>query len=54
MYASKHLDSLVKSKTWTEGELAGIKIVQHAIKIPLIKICENAGFEGSLIAAKLL
>lgn len=45
---------MIKSKTWNEGEIAGIKIVQNAIKIPLIKICENAGFEGSLIAAKLL
>jgi chaperonin GroEL len=38
----------------TEGELAGIRIIQNAIKIPAITIAENAGFEGSLIAAKLL
>lgn len=36
-----------------EGQIAGVKIIQHAIRIPLIKICKNAGFEGSLIAAKL-
>lgn len=28
--------------------------MQQAIKIPLQIICSNAGFEGSLIAAKLL
>ena len=28
--------------------------MQKAIRIPLIKIAENAGYEGSLIAAKLL
>lgn len=44
---------LAKSQNLTEGEIAGIRIVQNAIRIPLMKICENAGFEGSLIAAKL-
>ncbi len=38
----------------TDGEIAGIKIIQSAIKIPLQTICNNAGFQGSLIAAKLL
>ena len=37
----------------TEGEVAGIRIIQNAIRIPLVTICENAGFQGSLIAAKL-
>ena len=31
-----------------------MRIVQKAIRIPLIRIAENAGYEGSLIAAKLL
>ena len=44
LYASKNLENLINSKNWTEGELAGIRIVQHAIKIPLIRIAENAGF----------
>jgi chaperonin GroEL (HSP60 family) len=35
---------LAKSQNLTEGEIAGIKIVQNAIRIPLMKICENAGF----------
>lgn len=38
----------------SEGEVAGIRIIQSAIKIPLITIAQNAGFEGNLIAAKLL
>ena len=55
LYASKSLDSLLKSSTHlTEGEIAGIKIIQNAIKIPAITIAQNAGYEGSLIAAKLL
>ena len=54
LYASSDLNNLLaKSQNLTEGEIAGIKIVQNAIRIPLMKICENAGFEGSLIAAKL-
>jgi chaperonin GroEL (HSP60 family) len=55
LYASKELNKLLESSpNLTEGEVAGVKIVQHAIRIPLITICENAGFEGNLIAAKLL
>jgi len=54
LYASKSLDSLLKIPELTEGELAGIRIIQNAIKIPAITIAQNAGFEGTLIAAKLL
>lgn len=45
LYASKELNKLIEqSKNLTEGEVAGIRIIQNAIRIPLIKICENAGF----------
>lgn len=54
LYASMNLDNLIKSKKMSEGEEAGVRIIQKAIKIPLMKIAENAGYEGSLIAAKLL
>jgi chaperonin GroEL len=55
LYASIELNKLIeKSKNLTEGEIAGIRIIQNAIRIPLQTICNNAGFEGSLIAAKLL
>lgn len=55
LYASKELNKLIeKSQNLTEGEIAGIRIIQSAIRIPLVTICENAGFQGSLIAAKLL
>lgn len=45
---------MLKTPGLTEGEIAGIRIIQNAIKIPNITISQNAGFEGSLIAAKLL
>lgn len=55
LYASKSLETLIKDHPeLTEGEVAGIRIVQSAIRIPLNTIAQNAGFEGSLIAAKLL
>ena len=54
LYASKNLEELIRSGSWSEGELAGIRIVQSAIRIPLISIANNAGKEGSLIASKLL
>ena len=53
LYAAKSLNQYLKTKEFTEGEEAGIRIVQNSAKIPLMKICENAGFEGSLISAKL-
>lgn len=54
LYASKSLDKLLKIPELTEGEVAGIRIIQNAIRIPAITIAQNAGFEGNLIAAKLL
>ena len=54
LYASKGLDKLASNPNLSEGEIAGIRIIQHAIKIPLVTICQNAGFEGNLVAAKLL
>lgn len=54
LYASKNLDSLTNNPKLTEGEIAGIRIVQNAIKIPAITIAQNAGYEGNLVAAKLL
>lgn len=54
LYASKNLEKLIADRKLTEGEEAGVRIIQRAIKIPLMKIAENAGFEGSLTAAKLL
>lgn len=54
LYASKKLDELIKSKTFTEGEVAGIKIIQNAVRIPCMRIAENAGFQGSLVVSSLL
>ena len=54
LYASKGLDKLASDPNLSEGEVGGIRIIQNAIKIPLITIAQNAGFEGNLVAAKLL
>lgn len=55
LYASKKLDELIKSKpTFTEGELAGVRIIQNAIRIPCSRIAENAGHQGALIVSYLL
>lgn len=54
LYASRGLEAVAKTAGLTEGEVAGIRIIQNAIRMPAITICQNAGFEGNLIAAKLL
>lgn len=54
LYASKGLDKLAANPQLTEGEVAGIRIVQNAIRIPSVLIAQNAGFEGNLITARLL
>jgi len=54
LYASKKLEELIKSKNFTEGELAGIRIIQNAIRIPCARIADNAGHQGALIVSYLL
>lgn len=54
LYASLGLNQLASNPNLTEGEVAGIRIIQYAIRTPTITIAQNAGFEGNLIAAKLL
>lgn len=51
LYASKRLDNL-KGETFDQD--VGIKIIKHACKIPTKTICQNAGFEGSIVVDKLL
>jgi chaperonin GroEL len=53
LYASRTLDQLKRSKDLSEGELAGIKIVQSAVRIPAKIIAKNAGFEGELIVGNI-
>lgn len=50
IYASKKLDNL-KGANFDQN--VGIDIVRKAIKIPCKIICENAGFEGSIVVDKL-
>lgn len=54
LYASKKLDELLKTKNFTEGEIAGVKIIQKAVRIPCMRIAENAGFQGGLVVSTLL
>lgn len=54
LYASKKLDELIKAKNFTEGEIAGVKIIQNAVRIPCMRIAENAGFQGGLVVSTLL
>jgi chaperonin GroEL len=53
LYASRTLDQLKRNKDLSEGELAGIKIVQSAVRIPAKIIAKNAGFEGELIVGNI-
>jgi chaperonin GroEL len=48
------LDEFIKTKTLSEGELVGVRIIQNAAKIPCLRIAENAGYQGGLIVATLL
>lgn len=50
LYASKRLDSL-KGENFDQD--VGIKIIRTACKIPCKTICQNAGFEGSIVVDKL-
>lgn len=54
LYASRSLDKLKSDSSLSEAEKAGVKIVQESIRVPIKTIAENAGYEGSLILAKLL
>lgn len=54
LYASKKLDELLKTKNFSEGEIAGVRIIQNAVRIPCMRIAENAGFQGGLVVSTLL
>jgi chaperonin GroEL len=54
LYSSKKLDEFIKTKSLSEGELVGVKIIQNAGQIPCLRIAENAGFQGGLVVASLL
>jgi len=45
--------SLAKLKAADDDEQAGIQIVRRAIEEPLRQISQNAGFEGSIVVAKV-
>ena len=51
MYASKKLAKLTGANF---DQNVGINIIRDACKIPTKTICANAGFEGSIVADKLL
>ena len=51
LYAQRALDS-VKGANFDQD--IGIKIVKEACKVPCKTICQNSGFEGSVVVDKLL
>ena len=51
LYASRKLESL-KGDNFDQD--VGIKIIKQACRIPCKTICQNAGFEGSIVVDKLL
>lgn len=51
LYASKKLEE-IKGDSFDQD--VGIKIIKLACKIPTKTICQNAGFEGSIVVDKLL
>jgi chaperonin GroEL len=51
LYASKKLETL-KGENFDQD--VGIKIIKQACRIPCKTICQNAGFEGSIVVDKLL
>ena len=51
LYASKKLDS-VEGDNFDQN--VGIQIVRDACRIPTKTICQNAGFEGSIVVDKLI
>ena len=51
LYATRALDKL---KVENQDQQVGIDIVRKALPTPLCQIVENAGFDGGVIAAKML
>ena len=51
LYASRALDNL---KLENDDQKAGVNIVRRALQAPLRQIVENAGFDGAVVAGKLL
>jgi len=51
LFASQRLDNL-KGENFDQG--VGVDIVRKACKIPVKTICQNAGYEGSIVVDKLL
>ncbi|MBM3507050.1 MAG: chaperonin GroEL [Alphaproteobacteria bacterium] len=51
LYATKVLDKL---ETQNEDQKVGVDIVRRALPAPVRQIAENAGFDGAVVAGKLL
>jgi chaperonin GroEL len=52
--AGASLAELAKDATLTDDERTGVGIVRRAIEEPLRWIAQNAGFEGSIVVAKVM
>ncbi|MBW7850902.1 MAG: chaperonin GroEL [Rhodospirillales bacterium] len=51
LYSSRALD---RQNTANEDQKVGVEIVRRALHFPLRQIVENAGFDGAVVAGKLL
>jgi chaperonin GroEL len=51
--AAASLDALLKDKTLNEEERIGVEIIRRAAEEPIRWIAQNAGLEGSIVAAKV-
>ena len=51
LYASTHLEGLEGANF---DQNVGVSIVKNACRIPTKMICQNAGFEGSIVVDKLI
>ena len=51
LYATKALDGLAGAN---EDQTRGVDIVRRALQAPVRQIAENAGFDGAVVAGKLI
>ncbi|HWP99882.1 MAG TPA: TCP-1/cpn60 chaperonin family protein, partial [Vicinamibacterales bacterium] len=51
--AARRLDALLDDKSLDEDERLGVEIIRRAAEEPIRWIAQNAGHEGSIVAAKV-
>ncbi len=51
--ASRVLDDVAKEKSLDDDERLGVEIIRRAAEEPIRWIAQNAGYEGSIVAARV-